>query len=79
MKNLTDYVCFFGVYKRLLIKREHINKVQVECYKIDDEKRWLIELAANTGMRLVDGAGQLRSDFIQQDGIFSVNIRPHPW
>jgi len=24
-------------------------------------------------------AGLLRSDFIEQDGILSVNIRPHPW
>ena len=30
-------------------------------------------------MRLAEGAGLLRSDFIQQDGILCVNIRPHPW
>jgi integrase len=30
-------------------------------------------------MRLAEGAGLLRSDFIEQDGILCVNIRPHPW
>jgi integrase len=68
-----------GVKKRLPIKHEDIKQVQAECYKADDEKRWLIALIADTGMRLAEGAGLLRSDFIEQDGILCVNIRPHPW
>ena len=68
-----------GVKKRLPVKSEDIKKVQAECYKADDEKRWLIALIADTGMRLAEGAGLLRSDFIEQDGILCVNIRPHPW
>ena len=67
------------VKKRLPVKPEDIKKVQAECYRADDEKRWLIALIADTGMRLAEGAGLLRSDFIEQDGIFCVNIRPHPW
>ena len=68
-----------GVKKRLPVTPEDITKVQEECYKADDEKRWLIALIADTGMRLAEGAGLLRSDFIEQDGIPCVNIRPHPW
>jgi len=68
-----------GVKKRLPVKPEDITKVQAECYEADDEKRWLIALIADTGMRLAEGAGLLRSDFIEQDGILCVNIRPHPW
>ena len=68
-----------GVKKRLPVKPEDIKKVQEECYKTDDEKRWLIALIADTGMRLAEGAGLLRSDFIEQDGILCMNIRPHPW
>ena len=68
-----------GVKKRLPVKPEDIKKVQAECYKSDDDKRWLIALIADTGMRLAEGAGLLRSDFIEQDGILCVNIRPHPW
>jgi integrase len=68
-----------GVKKRLPVKPEDIKKVQVACYKADDEKRWLIALIADTGMRLAEGVGLLRSDFIEQDGMLCVNIRPHPW
>jgi integrase len=68
-----------GVKERHPIKPDDIKKVQAECYKADDEKRWLIALIADTGMRLAEGAGLLRSDFIEQDGILCVNIRPHPW
>ncbi|WP_435137675.1 DUF6538 domain-containing protein [Pseudopelagicola sp. nBUS_19] len=68
-----------GVKKRLAVKSDDIMKVQAECYKADDEKRWLIALIADTGLRLAEGAGLLRSDFIEQDGILCVNIRPHPW
>ena len=68
-----------GVKKRIPVKPEDIEKVQQECYKADDEKRWLIALIADTGIRLGEGAGLLRSDFVVQDGILCVNIRPHPW
>jgi len=68
-----------GVKRRHPIKPEDIKKVQEECYKADDEKRWLIALIADTGMRLAECAGLLRSDFIEQDGILCVDIRPHPW
>ena len=68
-----------GVKERLPIKPEDIKKVQAECYKADDDRRWLIALISDTGMRLAEGAGLLRSDFIEQDGILCVNIKPHPW
>jgi integrase len=68
-----------GVKKRIPVKPEDIKKVQQECYKADDKKRWLIALIADTGIRLGEGAGLLRSDFVEHDGILCVNIRPHPW
>jgi len=68
-----------GVKKRLPVKTEDIKKVQAECYKADDEMRWLVALVADTGMRLAEGAGLLRSDFITKDGILCVSIKPHPW
>ena len=68
-----------GVKKRLPVKAEDIKKVQAECYKADDEMRWLVALVADTGIRLAEGAGLLRSDFINKDGILCVSIKPHPW
>jgi integrase len=80
--NPFSNVCFDqsqGVEKRISVKPEDIEKVQQECYKADDKKRWLIALIADTGIRLGVGAGLLRSDFVEQDGILCVNIRLHPW
>lgn len=68
-----------GVKKRLPVKPEDIKKVQAECYEADDEMRWLVALVADTGIRLAEGAGLLRSDFINKDGILCVSIKPHPW
>ena len=68
-----------GVKKRLPVKPEDIKKVQAACYKADDEMRWLVALVADTGIRLAEGAGLLRSDFINKDGILCVSIKPHPW
>ena len=67
------------VKKRLPVKPKDINKVQAECYKADDEMRWLVALVADTGIRLAEGAGLLRSDFVDKDGILCVHIKPHPW
>ena len=68
-----------GVKKRLPVKPEDIKKVQAECFKTDDEKRWLVALVTDTGIRLAEGAGLLKSDFILEDGILCVDIKPHPW
>ena len=56
-----------------------IKKVQVECYRLTDEKSWLIALIADSGIRLAEGAGLLKSDFSDQEGTLCVHINPHPW
>ena len=68
-----------GSRKRLPVQPEDIKKVQEECYKADDEKRWSVALRADTEIRLAEGAGLLRSDFFEQDEILCVEIRPNPW
>lgn len=68
-----------GVKKRNPIQIEDIRTIQTACKETDDEKRWLIALIADTGMRLAEATGLLRSDFIKQEGILCVKIQPHPW
>ena len=68
-----------GVKKRNPIQLDDIRKIQKACKSTDDEKRWLIALIADTGMRLAEATGLLRSDFIKQEGILCVKIQPHPW
>jgi integrase len=69
-----------GVLVRNPIPMEAIRKVQSECHKIDDDIRWLIALISDTGMRLAEGAGLLKQDFIGLDtDLPYVCITKHPW
>ena len=68
-----------GVKDRKPFEINTLKKIQVRCREVDDEKRWLIALVSDTGMRLAEAVGLLRSDFTKVDGIPCVVIKPHPW
>ncbi|MDB9945209.1 tyrosine-type recombinase/integrase [Ascidiaceihabitans sp.] len=69
-----------GVLVRKPVPMEAIRKVQSECHKIDDDIRWLIALISDTGMRLAEGAGLLKRDFIGLDADLPyVCITKHSW
>jgi len=56
-----------------------IVRVQEECLKIDDDLRWLILLISDTGMRLAEAAGLLKSDIIFDSQTPYVQVQLHPW
>jgi len=69
-----------GVLVRKPIPMEAIRNVQSECRAIDDDIRWLIALISDTGMRLAEGVGLLKQDFIGLDtGQPYVRVTKHPW
>jgi len=68
-----------GVSKRLPIPIDDIIKVQHLCRTIDDDLRWLVALISDTGMRLAEGAGLLKSDIILDADIPHIRLKPHPW
>jgi len=68
-----------GVSSRKPIPVLDILRVQEECLKIDDDLRWLILLISDTGMRLAEGAGLLKSDIILDSQTPYVQIQKHPW
>ena len=68
-----------GVSSRKPIPVLDIVRVQEECLKIDDDMRWLILLISDTGMRLAEGAGLLKSDIILDSLTPYVQIQKHPW
>ena len=69
-----------GVLVRKPIPMEAIRKVQSECREIDDDMRWLIALITDTGMRLAEGAGLLKQDFIGLDtDLPYVRVTKHSW
>jgi integrase len=68
-----------GVSKRLPMPIEDIRKVQNQCRLIDDDLRWLVALVSDTGMRLAEGAGLLKSDIILDADILHISLKPHSW
>ena len=68
-----------GVSKRLPIPIEDILKVQHLCRTLDDDLRWLVALISDTGMRLAEGAGLLKSDIILDGDIPHISLKPNPW
>ena len=68
-----------GVSSRKPIPVLDIVRVQEECLKINDDMRWLVLLISDTGMRLAEGAGLLKSDIILDTQTPYVQIQKHPW
>ncbi|PSK86079.1 phage integrase family protein [Limimaricola soesokkakensis] len=69
-----------GVSDRQPVPVEAIHAVQAECYRLDDEMRWLVALVADTGMRIAEAAGLLCEDIVQDaDGNYTARITLHPW
>jgi len=65
--------------KRVSIPVDTIREIQEACYQIDDDRRWLIALISDTGMRLAEAAGLHIEDLHLDDEIPYVDIKPHPW
>ena len=65
--------------KRVSIPVETIREIQQDCYQIDDDRRWLIALISDTGMRLAEAAGLYIDDLHLEEEIPYVDIKLHPW
>lgn len=69
-----------GVADRNPVPTDAVKIVQSKCHEIDDNMRWLVALVSDTGMRLAEGAGMIKEDFVRaDDGSLFARIRPHPW
>ena len=61
------------------IPSQTIKHIQSLCREYDDDLRWLIALLSDTGMRLGEGVGLLKSDINLDCEIPHINLVPHPW
>ena len=61
------------------IPSETIKHIQSLCREYDDDLRWLIALLSDTGMRLGEGVGLLKSDINIDCDIPHIKLIPHPW
>ena len=65
--------------KRMPIPIEDIHKVQKLCFELDDDIRWIIAAASDSGMRLAEVIG-LAADDVHLDGeVPFVRLSEHPW
>ena len=56
-----------------------IRDIQKTCKEMDDDLRWLIALLSDTGMRLGEAVGLLKSNIILNTDTPHLNLIPHPW
>ena len=64
---------------RKTIPTKDIKHIQSLCIEKDDDLRWLIALLSDSGMRLGEGVGLLKSDINLDCEIPYINLIPHPW
>jgi len=67
------------VEMRKPIPTKDIKHIQSLCREYDDDLRWLIALLSDTGMRLGEGVGLLKSDINLDCEIPHIRLIPHPW
>ena len=65
--------------KRASISREDIKRVQKICLDIADERRLIIALISDTGMRLSEAIGLVWGDIKIRHHYPHINLVPHPW
>ena len=56
-----------------------IRNIQHACRSINDERRWLVALLSDSGMRLSEAIGLTTEDIKLDSDIPYVVIKPHPW
>ena len=55
-----------------------IKHIQILCREYDDDLRWLIALLSDSGMRLGEGVGLLKSDINLDCEMPHIKLIPHP-
>ena len=68
-----------SVNERKPIPVELIKRVQHKCKKQDEDLRWLVALLSDTGMRLGEAVGLLKSDINLDAEIPHISLKPHQW
>ena len=68
-----------NVELRKPIPIKDIRHIQSLCREYDDDLRWLIALLSDSGMRLGEAVGLLKSDINLDCEIPHINLVPHPW
>ena len=67
------------VTERQPIPTDNIRKIQQKCFEQDDELRWIIALLSDTGTKLREAIGLLKTNINLCAGVPHIALKPHPW
>ena len=65
--------------KRATISPECMKRIQKVCLEVADERRLLIALISDTGMRLSEALGLVWGDVVLEHEYPHIDLKPHPW
>jgi len=65
--------------KRKTFTDKHRLEIIRECKYIDDEPRWIIAFISDTGMRLSEALGALKTDVVIDAASPHLIVQSHPW
>ena len=65
--------------KRATISPECIKRIQQVCLDVADERRLLVALLSDTGMRLSEAIGLVWEDINLDHEYSHISLKPHPW
>jgi len=65
--------------KRATISPECMKRIQKVCLEVADERRLLIALISDTGMRLSEALGLVWGDVVLDHEYPHIDLKPHPW
>ena len=65
--------------RRIPVPTDNLRKIQAKCVSIDDDMRWLIALISDSGMRLAEAVGLLKTDINLETDIPFIELKPHEW
>ena len=73
------YDCKAGTSERIPVPPEAMVKIKQQCVSLDDDMRWLVALISDTGLRLAEAAGLLKTDLMIEGDMLFVRIKQHDW
>ena len=75
----TYFPEYDSIVSRKPLPIDKIKLIQNLCKEKDDEMRWILALVSDTGMRLGEAVGLLKSDINYDNKIPYIDLKPHPW
>jgi integrase len=65
--------------RRIPVPSNNLRLIQMKCKEIDDDLRWLVALISDSGMRLSEAIGLLKTDIHLEGNLPFIDLVAHSW